>query len=378
VRYELVKVTVAAAMAAGLLLSPRLWLTERHYPPVPVWDGLPTVPPPWDRGVFGAMLLLLGVATGVPRPRWPLLAFVAVAGLWSLWDQTRWQPWFYQYLFMLAALGFGGCADPVRRESALHTCRFILAATYIWSGLQKVNVSFATDMYPWILDPVLQKLPDEWRDWVANQGWYAAFMECGLGAGLLLWPARSVAVPLLVVMHAVLLYCLSPWGHDWNSVVWPWNGAMMALNVLLFTRTRHVEPWHIAWPRRFWLARCTLVLFGVMPLFSFFGWWDAYLSAALYSGNTMHGYVLLNDRIAEKLPEGVREQHLSGNKIDLFNWAMAEMNVPAYPARRVFRGIGRQLAALDDSPDGVVVEIEERPDWLTGKRDTSKETVKSR
>src|SRR5580704_540803 len=107
-RYHLVRMTLAAAMISGMLLSPKLWLTERYYPHVPVWDGLPTIPSPWDLVVFAEMLFLLGLTALLPRSRWPVLTFVALAGVWSLWDQSRWQPWFYQYLFMLAALGLAG------------------------------------------------------------------------------------------------------------------------------------------------------------------------------------------------------------------------------------------------------------------------------
>src|SRR5262245_43791034 len=156
-------------MLAGLVLSPKLWRTERHYPHVPVWDGLPTIPAPWDGVIYGVMLLLLVLAALPLRWRWPPLAFVVLAGIWNLWDQSRWQPWFYQYLFMLAALGLAR-----DRAAGLNACRLIMAATYIWSGLQKVNFTFATDIYPWILEPVLPLLPEAWRVWVAEQGWNAA------------------------------------------------------------------------------------------------------------------------------------------------------------------------------------------------------------
>jgi hypothetical protein len=374
VRYQLVKMTVAAAMFSGLMLSSKLWLTERYYPHVPVWDGLPTIPPPWDKVIFGQMLLLLAL-TAALRSRWPIMAFVAVAGAWSLWDQSRWQPWFYQYLFMLAALGFSGDANAERRQAGLNACRLILAATYIWSGLQKYNVMFATETYPWLIKPGLDFLPDRLGAWANEQGWRAACLECGLGIGLLVWPLRLVAVPLLVLMHAGILFCLSPWGNDWNSVVWPWNLAMMALNILLFVDTRKVMPWHIAWPRRFLFARATLLLFGVMPLFNFFGYWDAYLSAALYSNNTLEGNIKVGDTLAEELPPAVRDKYLAWNGADLMEWSMDEMNVPPYPARRVYRGIALRLSR---SPGDVTLDISECPDWRTGKRETTREKLEER
>ena len=375
VRYQLVKAIVASGMLAGMLLSPKLWLTDRHFPLAPVWDGLPAVPPPWDAGVFGGMLVLLGLAALPLRRCWPLPAFVALAAAWSLWDQSRWQPWFYQYLVMLAALGFAAGRCPERRAAGLHVCRLVVAATYIWSGLQKVNVTFATEVYPWFVEPALRLAPPGWAAWAAGQGWAAAGVECALGIGLLAWPLRAAAVPLVVGMHALVLFCLGPWGHDWNTVVWPWNLAMMALDVALFARTRGVAPWHIAWPQRFPFARLALVLFGVLPALSFCGRWDSYLSAALYSGNTPRARVRVGDPAAAALPPDVREGCLDGDELSLAKWSVAELNVPPYPARRVYRAVARQLAALGDPPGGVTLDVEERPDWLTGRRAVTRENL---
>jgi hypothetical protein len=368
-RYHVVRIVVAAGLLAGMLLSLRLWLTDRTYPHVPVWDGLPPVPTPWDRVVFGAILSLLALTIILPR-RWPLLAAVGLTAAWSLWDQTRWQPWVYQYTFLLAALGLGG-ASPERRTAALNACRLIVAATYFWSGLQKYNVVFVTEVHTWVFDPVLKVLPDPLAGWAAAQGWSAAAAEAVLGLGLLFRPTRVVAVPLVVLMHATLLFCLGPWGHDWNSVVWPWNAALAVLVVVLFARTPDVKPWHVLWPRRLPFARAALLLFGVMPAFNFWGLWDSYLSAALYSGNTPNARIVLDDEAAERLPPGVREKHVWGGELDLFGWAIDELNVPPYSAPRVYRGIARRLAAPGDPPCGVVLEVSGRPDWRTGERATT-------
>src|SRR5262249_49094756 len=81
---------LATATLCGSLLSPNLWVSSRAYPLAPVWDGLPTIPHPWDWLWFGALLVLLAASAGLPRPSSAILSFVAAAGLLSLWDQTRW------------------------------------------------------------------------------------------------------------------------------------------------------------------------------------------------------------------------------------------------------------------------------------------------
>lgn len=364
VRLPLVRVTLLAAAAAGLVLSRNLWLTARAYPTVPVWDGFPDVPPDLSRVVLIALLVLLILGAVFWEARWPVLAFVALAAGWCLWDQTRWQPWVYQYLALLAAVGTARRGDPDSAARALNVCRLVVAATYFWSGIQKLNVSFATDMFPWVMAPLLHLLPELPAGWAEALAWGAAGVECGLGVGLLVPRLRVAAVPGVVGMHAALLFCLGPTGHDWNSVVWPWNAALAVLVVLLFADTRGVSAWNILWPRGSWLGRVVLVLFGVMPALSFVGRWDSYLSACLYSGNTPRARVTLGDAAESALPAGVREKYVSGGEVDLQAWAMGELNVPPYPARRVFRGLARRLG---DPADVTLVTLD-RPHWRTGER----------
>ena len=112
-----------------------------------------------------------------------------------------------------------------------------------------------------------------------------------------------------------------------------------------------------------------------MPLFNFFGWWDSYLSAALYSGNTLVARVHISDAVVEKLPPAVREKHHYFNQLSVTDWALAELNVPPYPARRVYRGIARRLAALDPAADAVSLVFDGRPNWRTGERATTSEKI---
>jgi hypothetical protein len=382
-------------MLCGFMLSPRLWLTTRNCPHTPVWDGLPDLPTPGDWLLLGLLLATLGAIVGSNRPRLALIVFVTLAGFWSLWDQTRWQPWFYQYLFMFAALACGAPPDnPERNEASLNACRLIIACTYFWSGLQKLNWNFAHADFPWLMAPLLKHLPESCHQFLDGSPWAAALTECAIGLGLLVWPLRPLAVVGALSMHLLILYCLGPWGHRWNTVVWPWNVAMMVFVVVLFSRTRQLMPWHILWPRRFLFARLVL-LFGILPLLNFFDCWDSYLSAALYSGNTPDARIFISEDVLDRLPNDVKYHvWVGGNtpddfdpdcpyEVDIGGWSMAELNVPCYPAERVYRGLARRLAQWPasaavsaDSEEAadmrsgirVVLLLRGRADWRTGNR----------
>jgi len=360
------KAVLACGMLGGFLLAPKLWLAERDYPLCPVSDLLPNVPPPLDHVWFGTLIVLLVVIAATPYARGLIGVVVALAALLSLWDQSRWQPWFYQYLFMLAAFAFA------RGEQPLTIARFIMAATYFWSGLQKCNAAFLSEVYPWLLEPFLSEPA---REFARPGGIVIPFIEAGMGIGLLVPKLRMTALILVLAMHVALLYCLGPLGHDWNRVVWPWNLAMMAAAVLLFWRTPEISFRAIVWPssRYAWLV---LLLFGVMPFFSLLGLWDSYLSAALYSGNGIQADIIISPKVHDRLPRAIQRYCKARGGtfvVDLDSWSMGELNVPSYPARRVFRRVARSFCVLAPEPADVVLLVHESPHWWTGIRAQTRE-----
>jgi hypothetical protein len=321
--------------------------------------------------------LLVGIALA-PRGRALVLLFAGLAAAWSLWDQSRWQPWFFQYLFMLAAFalcpwppGRSGAAEP---QAILNTGRFILAATYIWSGLQKCNWNFVHEIYPWLLEPFLSEPA---REAVMPGALVAPVLETAIGVGLLLPATRRVSLVLVLGMHAALLVCLGPLGHGWNNVVWPWNVAMMAAACVLFWRTPDVSCRAIVRPGASVYRWVVVVLFGVMPVFSFVSLWDSYLSASLYSGNLIDAELLISETVHARSPDLVQRccnrQDDGRYKVDVLTWSMEELNVPPYQEPRIFRTIARRFCALAEQPTDVVLVIRGRPHMVTGARQATQE-----
>jgi hypothetical protein len=365
-RVAWLRVVVAAAFAAGLLLSRRVWLIERSFPLAPVADWLPAVRPPVDWVVYVLLLALLAAIALLPRPRWLFLPFVAIAAAWCLWDQSRWQPWVYQYLFMLAALAFAsGRRDSGRAELALNSCRVIVAFTYVYSGLQKLNATFFEETAVWLLEPIVGREPGRLGSLILSARVVIPFVETTVGVGLLLNQLRGIAVAAAVAMHLFILVSIGPLGHNWNSVVWPWNLAMIGAVLILFVRAPSLRVDNLLWgPPRAIFPKLVLLLFGVMPLLSFFGRWDLYLSSALYSGNVPYANVEFGEGFYQSLPEPVRNISYPWDPpdrhgVNLSNWALAELNVPVFPAERVFVRVGREVergsTALGDSPPVLTV-----------------------
>lgn len=373
-RLSSLKTAVSVAFAANLLSSPKLWLSSRDYPLAPVSGSLPRISFPLDYLCLAALFALLILIAFTRRPRAYLVLFVLVVTLYSLWDQARWTPPVYQYTFMLATLSFysWGHSDQSKRDAILNACRTIIAGTYLWAGVQKINITFMSEVFPWMLKPFVGTLLADFRGSVWPLGLFAALLEAAIGAGLLFSVTRQAAVVAAVAVHGFILLCIGPLGHWWDTNVWPWNIAAACLAVILFWRTEATGVREILFPGRFCFRWIVLALFVFMPALNFIGLWDDYLSAAFYSGNTRRGLIQMTGETKAALPEKIR-RYVRPNRagievLDLTRWAFATRNVEPYPETRVFKDTARQLCRYSEDPSGLTLVIHEKPNWRTGRR----------
>src|SRR5438067_2249856 len=273
------KITLALALGPGFILSWRLWISSRQFPLVPVITNLPPVPFPLDYIWFALLLGLLLAICIRAQPRKLVIAFLVLASLLSLLDQMRWQPWFYQYFFMLTALGFYAWKKPAAKNNrvALDCCALLVVCTYFWSGVQKLNASFIDEVWPDMTAPLLRFLPGGLKGLPPVTGLIIPLLEICIALGLLTRRFRNASVILAIATHAVILALLIPTGE--NTVVWPWNIAMGFFVLILFWQNKENIARRILIPTRGFHA-VVLILFGILPPLSLIGLWDSYLSSA--------------------------------------------------------------------------------------------------
>jgi hypothetical protein len=341
----------------------------------PVLDSLPPIPVPFDHILLGALLVALAVAAVAPSPRPFLLGALVLALSVAIWDQSRWQPWLYQYLLMLSAF-LPGASRAKEGDRALDTCRLVLVALYLWSGLQKLNVTFVTTVFPWLVEPLTRLLPTPLREWLAGAGLAVPLLETTIALALLLPRWRPAAVVLAVALHASVLLLLGPLGHAVNPVIWPWNVAMGLLVVLLFWGVPATARQILRPARRGWQA-VVAVLVLVMPLLSVVDLWDAYLSGALYSGNIREAVIVVTSAVKARLPAEAR-RHVVTNRtgaelLVVADWSMAEVGAPPYPEARVYRAVARSVCGLAGAPADVALVTFGKPGPWTGTRVTTRE-----
>lgn len=361
------KAITVIGLLAGMAWSLPLWLTPSAMLAAPVFAWWPSLPHPFDYGLLAAVSSLLILVLLVPRPRPYIWAALGIFVLLGLGSQMRWQPWAYQYVMLLAVLSWYSWRrdDKHGHEPVLNTARLLVASIYVWSGLHKINPGFVYDVYPWFVRPITDILPASLDTAVLAMGVFLPLFEVVIGVGLLVPRLRRLASMAAIGMHLSILALLGPWGLNWNSVVWPWN-VVMALSVLvLFWQTPRVSAADIVWNR--WTRKrayhgVVLLLFAVLPVLSFSGRWDAYLSAALYSDDIPRATLQLDSATVARLPlkipsEAVKSGVQGQVQVNVSQWVFSEYNVPSYPEPRVFRSIATALCMYADKPRDATLVI---------------------
>jgi hypothetical protein len=363
IRLQRLKLILGLALVAGFLLTPKLWVSTRSYPLMPVSALLPEIPFPFDYPLFVAMVALAGTVTLLRNPRASFAVLFVVAGSLSLLDQSRWQPWFYQYLLMLASLALWHWH---RRsdsgETPLNTCRLVVCGVYVWSGLHKLNRSFISVGFPWFLQG-FPGLHGGALKLASLLGVTVPIIEAGIGLGLLTTRWRRPAIILAILMHTFILTVLGPLGHNVDQPVWPWNLAMIALVVTLFRDTPNVRAVQILWPKYRLLHVCTLILIGILPALSFVQLWDSYLSFSLF-GDVKVAHIQVSEKLRNSLPSSlsvyVTNDQNGRYSFDYHRWGVSETHVPVYPETRIYKRIARLTCRYATTPSDVELTIGQR------------------
>jgi hypothetical protein len=362
------KTTVILAFCIGLAMSSRLWIGPRSYPQAPVFGTLPAIEGFIAYSLFAALFVFAAAALVSPKPQRFIAAFLAIIAVLCFFDQTRWQPWVFQYGFLLATLAlFSWSSDDVDgQKRTLNIARLIIASTYIFSGLQKMNLNFVENDFPWLVQPITNVFPST-INLFHYFGVAVPFVQVAFGIGLLTRRYRRASLILAVSMHLFILAMFGPAGLDWNNIVWPWTTAMALFDILLFAGKADFSFREVMWTRRRYHA-AVLIVFVMLPFLSFPNLWDSYLSAALYSGNLTEAQIYTTDAGKASLPAVISSRLVrtspDTNVLNIQRWAIEDLNVTPYPETRVYRKIAKGVCnQLRDPAQLVLIVREQRMFW---------------
>jgi uncharacterized membrane protein YphA (DoxX/SURF4 family) len=384
---------VAPMFGLSLLISHRLWQSTRDYPLTPVCSGLPQPPFPVDYMIFGIMLLALIGTTVLGRRRFFLDIVIGIGITWMLLDQSRWQPWFIFSLMVMFCLRLGSNRIDANqgppRAWAMTPVQLLICLTYVYSGLQKLHYRYFTYQFAWMTEPLFNwlHLSEAARSGpsIIVLAVLSAVLETTLGLLLPFRKTRRWGVLGLTGMHTYILLMIGPFGRSYNMVVWPWNVAVVAaLWCLFWSRAEQFDLVSRLWRRngdkknrnrkrirgsRPVVVTCiaVVVVFGVLPILSFWDRWDAYLSFQLYSGKDRLVLFQYDPAQDAKLPAFMRRAAKRAGEVNLFAWALEELNAVPVQEERVVLNIGRTIATR--APDArILALISSSPGLVSGLR----------
>jgi predicted DCC family thiol-disulfide oxidoreductase YuxK len=360
------KEILLVALLAAIATAPMLWVSKRAYPVVPVLTVLPVL-----LEIIALAVMTFGAAAALvlPKPRGALALLLGGAVVLALGDQTRWQPWFYQYTIMLSVLTAWSWRPNDLKASLepLAALRVVMIGLYAWSGIQKLNATYLSGTFGWLVEPLGALLPATWVESLSVLGAASPAAEIAIAVGLLFPATRPWATAAAVALHAFILAMLGPWAHNWNSIVWPWNGAMIALVVVLFASDRDTRPAAILGTPISVGRAVAIAAFIVLPALSLVDRWDPYLSSSLYSRNLRHAAIRLRSDARQALPADLQPYADDEDVLWPMTWALDALNVPAYPAVRVYKGLARAVCRQLPDPTGLILGISSKPEILTGE-----------
>jgi len=315
-----------------MALSVPLWVPNRRFPLSPLFEFSSSAGLSIALSLAAAVLLALQVITAERRL---IFGFVPILAALICLDLNRLQPWVYYYTFILTAFGVYGLGETGFRSSR-RVIQLIFASIYLWSGAQKLNLSYFLRIPAWLAQPFLT-LPKPLPQMLILLILAGPFLELATGAMLLSPRSRQRGVIFCAGMHLFILFALGPLGRNANHIVWPWNIASAGLVFYLFFFDRETTRAELFQPKD-WMHRLAFALFVVAPIGSFFGVWNHYLASALYSANGRVARIRVTPHVLERMEPDVRsefEMDAGAPMLHLGAWTMHELNVPEFPSREV-------------------------------------------
>jgi hypothetical protein len=321
------------------IASYKMWIAEgRLYPVVPPFEFLEAVPNVFHTLLFGLSLLGLTLLFIFPQKRIILISTLLVILCSCSLDVLRWQPWEYQFIFFLIIFIINR-DNPKALYSAIV---FVLASVYIYSGLHKLNGGFLHSVWESMILHKFFGMPGGAIRHLKLHyiGLALPLIEIATGLGLLFLKRKLVPAVILIGMHGFIIILLSGVGINYNSIVLPWNFAMVFFLYFFYLK----EPYQFAFRDMINKPNAIILLmWGIMPALSFIGYWDKMLSSSLYSGNAKHLDICIKStKDAKQLRPYFSDSDKRNNcngaaKISLSHWASAETGILPYPEEWYFK-----------------------------------------
>jgi hypothetical protein len=367
-------------------------MSHAAFPRVPFLSRLRGMPTGLEETVFAVACVALAAAFAVGSQRrigrCSLLVFVGAVGCLALADQHRLQTWVYQLSILSLILAV------MSPREAIVWARVLVVSVYFYSALSKLDWTFIWSGGGQIVDGLMTFLHTSREQAGPAQQILAGSLVVGefvVALGLCWRRWRRAALIGSVVMHALLLAALGPWGAGHKPGVLLWNVFFIVQNVVLFGVAGERTPTDEGGfdrpdqPERRSTAglasRCAvrgLVAFIVLfPLTEPFGVCDVWPAWAVYATGPERLRVYVDAVDRGRLPPDV-QKYVDGPRFEderclvrIDRWSLESTRAPLYPQNRFRLGVALALAQAAGLDGSIHVEIDGPADRWTGRRSSS-------
>lgn len=337
-----VRVFAFFAFVIPMVVSPNIWFSERLFPMIPIFDGIPI--PSFTSDVILISIFLLSFLAFVFKPIWKFgLPVIVIYVFWVILDQNRIQPFYFEMIFMvLALIQFNKNPKLVKQCMLL-----ILVGTYFWSGMHKWNDLF---FEKWA-NGLSKRIPFV-PEWIRLIFTYAVpFLEASFGVFLIFSKTRKLGIWLITVMHVIILATFIKGGYGYIVFTMTFFNVFVLFYLFYkssFTFKDVFVPKH---PQSFAL----LLIAIVFPFLNFLGFYDHILAFSYFSGKPKYCKIHFNNpKDIEALPEHIKQNVRQDSEtyfIDLNDWSGRTIGVIVYPEERVYERVQAHIDAYLNTPN---------------------------
>lgn len=326
--------------------------------------------------VFAAEMLALGALicgltavwwAGNRRWCWWVIG-ISLACLVVL-DQHRLQPWVYQsllYAMILAGLSW--------REGRPWMMA-IAISVYFYSALGKLDYQFIHTVGNQMIQTLTGPIGGVSELAATRFAIALPIAELSIAVLLAIPKTRRLGGVVAIAMHLTLIGLLGPWALGHSLGVLAWNGLLAVQAGVLFVAAAPDQNDNAAAPMPVrWITRVILVGALLLPLTERFGYWDHWLSWALYSPHNSRAEIQVHRSVIDQMQPIVREyldDDADGDRwsqLDIGRWSLEQRWVPIYPQARYQLALALQIARRGNLGQAIRVKLKSVSDRRTGRR----------
>jgi len=328
------------------LITRRIWTVNRLLPTAPLSEYFDHVP-----AIIHLILFVLSITAmiwlTIKNNKYILTGLLIIEICSCILDQNRLTPPEYLYCFII----FIYTIHSNRPELIPASIGVLLVSTYFYGGLCKLNEGFLQLIWSKMFLRLFLKVPADIvaQNWVYYSGYLLGIAELLGGIGLLFAKTQRRSAQSLIIMHLFILVFLGPFGLKGYMTLWPWNIAMIFFLYLIFLKKKEAV---VVFPQvtKGW-GKLIVLCWIILPVFSYWGYWDNNLSSNLWSGNVPRMIICIRDTSKCKpLQRFCSKKDIANvchgqGKIDIQYWAISETGVAAYSQSRTYHIMQKKLEA---------------------------------